>query len=119
MLYEVITWRDAGRVATDRLDAPLGPPQGVITSYSIHYTKLYEDMLFTNPGLAGLDDAALRQLCAFCSVLAPGVVMQTPTIRSATGQCAEGVIIALPLLPESPRTPGLVAVNPPYSYNFV
>lgn len=96
--------------------APMLPPRLLSTAaaprfaFLLHYTRP-EDMAFTNPSLAGLKEADLREACDYCSVLAPGVVMHTPTIRSVTGQCTEGVIIALPLLPEEMARRGLRSIN--------
>jgi acetylornithine/succinyldiaminopimelate/putrescine aminotransferase/predicted amino acid dehydrogenase len=75
-------------------------------AFLIHYTRP-EDVAFTNPTLAGLDKDALLEVCAYCSTLAPGVVMQTPVIRSATGQSTSGLTVALPLLPEELARRGL------------
>jgi predicted amino acid dehydrogenase len=75
-------------------------------AFLIHYTRS-EDVAFTNPTLGDLDNDALLEVCAYCSTLAPGVVMQTPVIRSITGRSTSGLIIALPLLPEELARRGL------------
>jgi len=79
-------------------------------AFLLHYTRP-GDVAHTNPSLRNLDDAALRQICAYCSALGPGVVTSTPTIRSATGQNVNGLIIALPLLPEEMVRRGLRSVS--------
>lgn len=78
-------------------------------AFLIHYTRS-EDVALTNPTLGDLDNDALLEVCAYCSALAPGVVLQTPTIRSITGQGTDGLIIALPLLPEELARRGLRSV---------
>lgn len=96
--------------------APLLPPRlhsGAAKpqyAFLIHYTRP-EDIAVTNPSLGDLDSAALRQICNYCSALAPGVVMRAPTIRSLTGQHVDGLIIALPLLPEELARRGLRNVS--------
>jgi acetylornithine/succinyldiaminopimelate/putrescine aminotransferase/predicted amino acid dehydrogenase len=81
---------------------PCLPARAPAPSYAFvaHYTCL-DDVVATNPSLAGLTPDELRRFCAFTEGLAPGVVMRAPTIRSATGATADGVILALPLLPEA------------------
>ncbi len=78
-------------------------------AFLIHYTRS-EDVAFTNPTLGDLDNDALLDVCDYCSALAPGVVLQTPTIRSITGQGTDGLIIALPLLPEELARRGMRSV---------
>lgn len=67
-------------------------------AFLAHYTCL-DDVVATNPSLAGLTPDELQRFCAFTEELPPGVVMRAPTIRSATGATADGLILALPLLP--------------------
>jgi predicted amino acid dehydrogenase len=68
-------------------------------AFVVHYTSA-EDVVATDPGLGGLSRNELRRFCAFMGNFAPGVLMRAPTIRSATGATVNGVILALPLLPE-------------------
>ncbi|HXZ96850.1 MAG TPA: aminotransferase class III-fold pyridoxal phosphate-dependent enzyme [Burkholderiales bacterium] len=71
-----------------------------------HYTRP-EDIEVTNPSLRGFNDEALRRVCAYTSAFAPGVVMRAPTIFSATGESVDGLILALPILPEEMASRGL------------
>ena len=71
-----------------------------------HYTRP-EDLEVTNPSLHGFNDAVLRRVCAYTSALAPGVVMRAPTIHSATGERVDGLILALPILPEEMALRGI------------
>jgi acetylornithine/succinyldiaminopimelate/putrescine aminotransferase/predicted amino acid dehydrogenase len=75
-------------------------------AFLVHLTCV-EDVLAGNPSFRGLTDEALERFCAFTSRLAPGLLMQAPTIRSATGATADGVILALSLLPEEMARRGL------------
>jgi predicted amino acid dehydrogenase len=79
---------------------PCVPAGAPAPSYAFlaHYTCL-EDVAATNPSLGGLASEELRRFCAFTEALAPGVLLRAPTIRSATGASADGLILALPLLP--------------------
>jgi acetylornithine/succinyldiaminopimelate/putrescine aminotransferase/predicted amino acid dehydrogenase len=78
-------------------------------AFLIHYTRP-EDVALSNPTLGDLDNDALLEVCAYCSALAPGVVLRTPTIRSITGHGTDGLIMALPLLPEEMARRGLRSV---------
>jgi predicted amino acid dehydrogenase len=71
-----------------------------------HYTCL-EDVAAADPSLSGLAPEELRGLCAFTAQLPPGVLMRAPTIRSATGAVADGLILGLFLLPEEMARRGL------------
>lgn len=71
-----------------------------------HYTCL-EDVAAADPSLSGLAPEELRRFCAFAAELPPGVLMRAPTIRSATGAVADGLILGLFLLPEEMARRGL------------
>lgn len=79
-------------------------------AFVAHYTTL-EDVAAIDPSLGGLAADELRRFCAFTAALGPGVLMRAPTIRSATGAMAEGLILALPLLPEEMARRGLRRVS--------
>ncbi len=79
-------------------------------AFLAHYTCL-EDIVVTDPSLSRLTPEELRHFCAFAAALAPGVVMRAPTIRSATGATADGLILALPILPEEMARRGLWRVG--------
>jgi acetylornithine/succinyldiaminopimelate/putrescine aminotransferase/predicted amino acid dehydrogenase len=68
-------------------------------AFIVHYTSL-EDVVTMDPELAGRPTAELDRFCSFAESLGPGVLAQAPTIRSATGQTANGLILGLSLLPE-------------------
>ena len=88
------------------LAAPVPPPPALRRTrgrrrwaFLIHYTRP-EDVRVTEPGLARLSDDELRAFCARVAELPPVLCLRAPVVRSATGAEAEGLIIALPLLPE-------------------
>jgi acetylornithine/succinyldiaminopimelate/putrescine aminotransferase/predicted amino acid dehydrogenase len=68
-------------------------------AFIVHYTSL-EDVVATDPYLRGLGASELKRFCSFTSAFAPGVVMEAPPIRSKTGAIVNGLILAVPLLPE-------------------
>lgn len=82
--------------------------QGPSLSYAFlgHYTHL-DDVTAADPSLEGLTPEELRRFCAFTAELPPGVVMLAPTICSATGAVADGLILGLPMLPEEMARRGL------------
>ena len=57
-----------------------------------------QDVALTNPGLSHLSDAEIGALASFLGQFPPGIVMRTPTIRSATGAKVRGYLITVPLL---------------------
>jgi len=65
----------------------------------VHYTGL-DDVVAMDPELAGLPSEQLESFCSFAERLGPGVLVQAPTIRSATGETANGIILGLSLLPQ-------------------
>jgi acetylornithine/succinyldiaminopimelate/putrescine aminotransferase/predicted amino acid dehydrogenase len=69
-------------------------------AFIVHYTSV-EDIFATDPDLVGLTARELSNFCEFAYAAGPGVLMRTPTIRSATGATANGLILALPLLPRA------------------
>jgi acetylornithine/succinyldiaminopimelate/putrescine aminotransferase/predicted amino acid dehydrogenase len=68
-------------------------------AFLVHYTRP-EDIVVTNPSLRGSNTETLQQLCDYTSAFAPGVLMRAPTIHSATGEKVDGLILALPILPD-------------------
>ena len=68
-------------------------------AFLAHFTDP-DDIAEIDPGLAELTSLERRRFCAFTSALPAGVLMVAPTVRSRTGASADGVVIALPLLPE-------------------
>jgi len=83
------------------LPPPSMPRNAPAPSYAflLHYT--HPDVLDAiDPALRGLDRAERARFFRFTAQLPAGVLMQAPTVRSATGAIAEGVILALGLLPE-------------------
>jgi acetylornithine/succinyldiaminopimelate/putrescine aminotransferase/predicted amino acid dehydrogenase len=79
-----------------RLRPDLPPPD---YAFVVHYTSL-EDVVTMDPDLAGRPRAELERFCSFAESFGPGVLTQAPTIRSATGRTANGLILGLSLLPE-------------------
>jgi predicted amino acid dehydrogenase len=77
------------------------PPDAPRPDYAfiVHYTSL-EDVVAADPYLRGLGANELERFCSFTGAFAPGVVMEAPPIRSKTGAAVNGLILALPLLPE-------------------
>jgi acetylornithine/succinyldiaminopimelate/putrescine aminotransferase/predicted amino acid dehydrogenase len=91
---------------------PVRMPAGAATpdyAFLVHCTCT-ADVAATNPSLRRLTDEELERFCAFTSTFAPGLLMRAPTIRSATGATVDGVILALPLLPEEMARRGLRSV---------
>ncbi len=86
----------AAAAVAPHIPADTPPPD---YAFIIHYTG-FDDVVATDPGLGGLTRNELRRFCAFMGNFAPGVLMRSPVIRSATGATANGLIMALPLLPE-------------------
>ncbi len=68
-------------------------------AFLVHYTSL-DDVVATDPGLAARSDEELRRFCAYTAQFPPGVILRAPTLRSTTGATTDGVIIALPMLPD-------------------
>jgi acetylornithine/succinyldiaminopimelate/putrescine aminotransferase/predicted amino acid dehydrogenase len=68
-------------------------------AFVVHYTSV-EDVVTMDPDLDGLTAEQLKGVCAFAEKLGPGVLLQAPTVRSATGQTVNGLILGLSLLPE-------------------
>ncbi len=104
-----------GRVDTRSAEAPLFMPpvqhrQHVDYAFLIHYTSP-EDVATTEPWLRHLTPDELSRFCDYTSQLPAGVMMQAPAIRSETGACAEGVILALPLLPDEMARRGVTRVR--------
>lgn len=79
-------------------------------AFLVHLTSL-EDLLATDPSLRSLTLQELRRFCSFTARLGPGVLMRAPAIRSKTGAVANGLVIALPLLPEEMARRGLRCVS--------
>ncbi|HUL41853.1 MAG TPA: aminotransferase class III-fold pyridoxal phosphate-dependent enzyme [Burkholderiales bacterium] len=75
-----------------------------------HYTRP-EDVAVTNPSLRGFSNEVLRKVCDYTSAFAPGVVMRAPTVHSATGESVDGLILALPILPEEMALRGLREIS--------
>jgi len=80
---------------------PVRSAKGPRPTYAFlaHFTHP-DDVAEMDPGLAELTALERRRFCAFTSALPAGVLMVAPTIRSRMGASADGVVIALPLLPE-------------------
>jgi acetylornithine/succinyldiaminopimelate/putrescine aminotransferase/predicted amino acid dehydrogenase len=100
-------------VAPDDASRPAGLPPARSANeprpayaFLVHLTEP-DDVAAADPGLATLTAVERRRLCAFTSALPAGVVMAAPTIRSRTGAVADGIVIALPLLPEQMARRGL------------
>jgi acetylornithine/succinyldiaminopimelate/putrescine aminotransferase/predicted amino acid dehydrogenase len=86
--------------------APVPPPPALPRTpgrrrwaFLIHYTRP-EDVRVTEPGLARLSDDDLTAFRGRVAQLPAGLCLRTPLVRSVTGAEAEGLILALPLLPE-------------------
>jgi predicted amino acid dehydrogenase len=101
-LVRALGW-DRAEAATP---VPVPPPPPLARTpgrrrwaFVVHYTRP-EDVRVTEPGLARLDDAELHAFGAHAAQLPPGVCLRAPIVRSATGAEVEGLILALPLLPE-------------------
>jgi acetylornithine/succinyldiaminopimelate/putrescine aminotransferase/predicted amino acid dehydrogenase len=118
-ILDVIGALEGYPLAVDREHAGPPPmltprlPKGPVKldyAFLLHYTSL-DDVVATNPSLAGIDRGALRRICDYTGAFAPGVVMRAPTIRSATGASVEGIILALPMLPEDMARRGLREVS--------
>src|SRR5262249_61862450 len=82
------------------------PPRSVLgkapaPSYAflVHYTHP-DDLDALDPALRGLDGAERARFFDFTAKLPAGLLMRAPTVHSPTGAAAEGVILALGLLPE-------------------
>lgn len=97
-------------------DVPLVLPpyrhRGPAPTYAflVHMTCL-DDVAATDPSLRELTREELRRFCDFTAALPPGVMMRAPRIRSVTGAVADGVVIALPLLPEHMARQGYPRVS--------
>ena len=79
-------------------------------AFLVHYTRP-EDLAAVDPALGRLDPEELERFCAFTSVLPAGLLMNAPTVRSVTGAAVDGVVLALPLLPEEMARRGLRSVS--------
>jgi acetylornithine/succinyldiaminopimelate/putrescine aminotransferase/predicted amino acid dehydrogenase len=106
---------DPASVPTERagdappVTIPPGPrAQGPRPAYAFlaHFTDP-DDVATMDPDLAELTSRERRRFCAFTSALPAGVLLAAPTIRSRTGATADGIVIALPLLPEEMARRGL------------
>jgi acetylornithine/succinyldiaminopimelate/putrescine aminotransferase/predicted amino acid dehydrogenase len=100
-------------IEADPADPPpllhMRPPAGAPAP---HYAFLVHptcagDVAMSNPSLEPLRGQELERLCAFTAAFAPGVVLRAPTIRTAAGAAADGLIVALPLTPEEMARRGL------------
>ena len=67
-------------------------------AFIVHRTSI-EDLPTTEPYLSGLSKEQHRRFCSSMGKLPPGVLLQAPAIRSRNGAIANGVILAMPLLP--------------------
>jgi acetylornithine/succinyldiaminopimelate/putrescine aminotransferase/predicted amino acid dehydrogenase len=79
-------------------------------AFLIHYTRP-EDVPLTNPGLSDLTSSEIERVCNFIGQIPPGVILRTPTIRSATGETTRGYLITVPLLPTQMAERGLRRVS--------
>jgi acetylornithine/succinyldiaminopimelate/putrescine aminotransferase/predicted amino acid dehydrogenase len=79
-------------------------------AFLIHYTRP-EDIPLTNPPLAHWSRNELHRFCGYLAALPPGVVMEAPPVRSITGQTANGLLLAVPLLPQEMARRGMKAVS--------
>jgi len=93
--------------AADEPEAPVVfPPPYVLRNapapsyaFLVHYTHP-DDLDALDPALRGLDGAERARFFDFTAKLPAGLLMRAPTVHSPTGAAAEGVILALGLLPE-------------------
>jgi acetylornithine/succinyldiaminopimelate/putrescine aminotransferase len=94
------------------LPAPTPASTAAAPSYAflIHYTHP-DDLEAIDPELGGLDGAERERFFRFTAQLPAGVLMRAPTVRSPTGAAADGVILALGLLPEEMARRGLRSVG--------
>ncbi|NOT53278.1 MAG: aminotransferase class III-fold pyridoxal phosphate-dependent enzyme [Deltaproteobacteria bacterium] len=93
------------------LPASYWQPDGPLDyAFLVHYTSL-DDVVATDPGLASRGGEELRRFCSYTAQFPPGVILHAPTLRSATGATAQGVIIALPMLPDDMARHGQRRVN--------
>lgn len=106
---------DTASVSTARADNahPMTIPPARSTTerrpayaFLAHFTHP-DDIATIDPGLAELTPLERRRFCAFTSALPAGVLLAAPTIRSRTGATVDGIVIALPLLPEEMARRGL------------
>jgi predicted amino acid dehydrogenase len=67
-------------------------------AFIVHRTSL-EELPTTEPYLGGLSKEQRRRFCSSMGKLPPGVLLQAPAIHSPTGAIANGVILAMPVLP--------------------
>ena len=74
-------------------------------AFLIHYTRPH-DVRVADPTLAPLSEAETLRLCEHTARLPPGIVLEAPTLRSATGDEVDGWLIGLPWLPEHMRRRG-------------
>ena len=96
-----------GRLEAKAMSVPVAlPPRlrsrktnGNGFAFLAHYTCL-DDMSVTNPGLSHLTPTEGRHVCSFIRQIPPGVVLRTPTIRSACDASTRGYLITVPLLPQ-------------------
>src|SRR5262249_36803892 len=82
------------------------PPRSVLRNapapsyaFLVHYTHP-DDLDALDPALRELDGAERARFFDFTAKLPAGLLMRAPTVHSPTGAAAEGVILALGLLPE-------------------
>lgn len=93
------------------LTSPSALPARPDYAFLVHYTRP-QDVVITDPDLAVLSEEELRRYCAFAAGLPPGVMLPAPPLRSITGTVVNGVIIAVPLLPEEMARRGVRRVLP-------
>jgi acetylornithine/succinyldiaminopimelate/putrescine aminotransferase/predicted amino acid dehydrogenase len=75
-----------------------------------HYT-CRKDILATDPRLAEMSAGEFERFSALAAQLPFGAVVRCPPIMSQTGAVAEGLILALPALPEQMRRMGRARVR--------
>lgn len=68
-------------------------------AFVVHYTRP-EDVVATDPMLARLKSSEFGRYCEFAAMMPAGMVMRAPVVRSPSGETADGIIIAVPMLPE-------------------
>lgn len=68
-------------------------------AFLIHYTRV-EDVAVMDPGLGHLSAGELRRFCDFAGRFPAGLLMQSPVVRSATGDTTRGYLLTVPMLPE-------------------
>lgn len=86
-----------------RLYLPLPPrthsPSRPTYAFVLHYLSK-EETLYTDPGFARFTPRELARYHEFAAAMPAGVVLRAPRVRSAFGFEADGLIIAVGMLPE-------------------